>query len=88
MRIAWFCVCSLVLTLAAYGQGSQPAGLTFYKTQDSDDWVRHTLLVQKTYKRVLLVSQDATPPKTIKVAATGSERSRQLGRCRDAGVSC
>lgn len=69
MRIAWFCVCSIALTVAAYAQNSQPAGVTFYRTQDSDDWVRHTLIVQKTYKRVLLVSQDAQPPKAVKVAA-------------------
>jgi hypothetical protein len=46
-----------------------PPSPVFYKTQDSDEWVRHTLHVQKVYSRVLLVDASEHPPQTVSVGA-------------------
>ncbi len=44
-------------------------GLTFYKTQDSNDWVRHNFHLQTTYARVIVVGPKASAPAKIAVAA-------------------
>lgn len=41
----------------------KPQSLTFYKTQDSSDWVAHTLKVQPKYARVIAVTAGAAPAK-------------------------
>ena len=46
----------------------KPQALTFYKTQDSSDWVDHTFKVQSTYARVIAVTAGA-PPATVTVGA-------------------
>ncbi|MEO7331170.1 MAG: right-handed parallel beta-helix repeat-containing protein [Minicystis sp.] len=42
--------------------------LTFYKTQDSNDWVRHNFHVQSTYARVITVGPQASAPAKISVS--------------------
>ncbi len=42
--------------------------MTFYKTQDSNDWVDHTFKVQTSYARVIAVTAGA-PPATVSVGA-------------------
>ena len=39
----------------------------FFKTQDSDEWVRQTFHVQKRYSRVLVVAQEGSAPTTVSV---------------------
>ncbi|MFO0760490.1 MAG: right-handed parallel beta-helix repeat-containing protein [Byssovorax sp.] len=45
-----------------------PHPVTFYKTQDSNDWVRHNFHVQAAYTRVILVGPKASAPAAISVA--------------------
>jgi hypothetical protein len=42
-----------------------PHPLTFYKTQDSNDWVRHNFHLQQRYARVILVGPKAGAPAKI-----------------------
>jgi len=41
----------------------------FYKTRSSDDWVSHSIHVQRTYSRVFLVDASEHPPQRIMVSA-------------------
>ena len=41
----------------------KPQSLTFHKTQDSSDWVAHTLKIQSKYARVIAVTAGAAPAK-------------------------
>jgi hypothetical protein len=42
--------------------------VTFFKTQDSNEWVRHNFHLQTTYARVIVVGPKATAPAKIRVA--------------------
>ena len=44
-----------------------PAPLTFYKTQDSSDWIAHNFKVQAKYARVIAVYSGDKPPSTVTV---------------------
>src|SRR6185295_11381157 len=67
-RKSFFVVC--VLTLLAVNSAAQrPPSPVFYKTADSDEWVRNTLHIQRRYTRVLLVDGSGSPLKTLRVAA-------------------
>ena len=44
----------------------KPQSLSFYRTQDSSDWVAHTFKVQSKYGRVIAVTAGA-PPTTVSV---------------------
>jgi hypothetical protein len=44
----------------------KPQSLSFYKTQESSDWVAHTFKVQSKYARVIAVTAGA-PPATVSV---------------------
>jgi hypothetical protein len=46
---------------------SGPENLSFYKTQDSSDWVSKTFKVQPTYSRVFAVSESGTAPPKVTV---------------------
>lgn len=46
---------------------SPPPSPAFYKTQNSDEWVNHTIHVQKQYSRVLVVDASAQPPRQIRI---------------------
>jgi hypothetical protein len=39
----------------------------FFHTQSSDEWVSHSIHVQRTYKRVLVVDASDEPPKHLKI---------------------
>src|SRR6266496_6609627 len=45
-----------------------PPSPVFYKTQNSDDWVRQTLHIQRRYTRVLLVNAAGDQIKNVRVA--------------------
>lgn len=47
---------------------AKPQPVTFYKTQDSNDWVDHTFKLQTSYARVIAVTAGA-PPATVSVGA-------------------
>jgi nitrous oxidase accessory protein NosD len=47
-------------------QSPQPSPV-FYKAQNSDEWVKHTLRVQKLYSRVLVVDGSGKPPRRIRI---------------------
>jgi hypothetical protein len=67
-------LCAALLFAAPLGLRSGaaarvPPSPVFYKTEDSDEWVRRTLHVQTHYARVLLVDASRHPPRSISVAA-------------------
>jgi hypothetical protein len=45
----------------------QPAPVTFYRTQDSSDWVTHNFKLQARYARVIVVSATDPPPAKVTV---------------------
>jgi len=53
----------LLFTAAA----KAPPSPVFYKTQDSDEWVRRTLHIQRRYSRVLLVDGAAGHAESVRV---------------------
>jgi hypothetical protein len=46
-----------------------PASPVFYETENSDEWVKHTLHVQSKYPRVLVVDAADRGPPQIQVAS-------------------
>ncbi|MGC2196118.1 MAG: right-handed parallel beta-helix repeat-containing protein [Terriglobales bacterium] len=60
---------SLLLAVAQHGPASQtpPPSPIFYKTQNSDEWIEHTLHVQRVYSRVLVVDGSEKPPQQVRV---------------------
>jgi hypothetical protein len=44
-----------------------PEPVVFFRTQDSDEWVRHELQLQRSYARVIAVYATPTPPTTVAV---------------------
>jgi nitrous oxidase accessory protein NosD len=60
---------SLLTLVASIGPARQipPASPVFYKTQNSNEWVDHTLRVQSVYSRVLLVNGSEKTPRQIRV---------------------
>src|ERR1700726_4320643 len=46
-----------------------PPSPVFYKTQNSDEWVRRTLHIQRRYSRVLLVDGAAGHTHSVRVQA-------------------
>src|ERR1035441_5117619 len=46
-----------------------PPSPIFYKTQNSDEWVTHTLQIQKRYSRVLVVDGSGKPPRQIRIGS-------------------
>src|ERR1700730_6054028 len=62
-------ICALALVRPWVPCGaSQPSSPVFYRTEDSDDWVRHTIHLQRKYARVLLVDGSDHAPKHVRVA--------------------
>jgi len=57
-----------VASLAACVAFAQSPPPEFYKTTNSDEWVTHSIKIQRTYSRVLLVDASEHPPHTIRVA--------------------
>jgi len=45
-----------------------PPSPVFYKTKSSDEWVKHSIHVQQTYSRVLVVDASANPPRHIEIS--------------------
>jgi len=66
VRFAYF---SILLVCSVGGPAKQTAPLSpiFYKTQSSDEWVTHTLHVQKLYSRVLIVDASDQPPHQVRI---------------------
>ena len=55
-------------SLAACVASAQSPSPEFYKTTNSDQWVTHSIKIQRTYSRVLLVDASEHPQHTIRVA--------------------
>lgn len=70
--------CFSFLSQNARTQGPAPSPV-FYQTRNSDEWVRHSIHVQQTYSRVLVVDATEHPPQQIKVSAL-SLNARQTDR--------
>ncbi|MDQ6654118.1 MAG: right-handed parallel beta-helix repeat-containing protein [Acidobacteriota bacterium] len=71
MRICFqtiFTISAVALLAITATAQTQPSPV-FYKTQNSDEWVRKTLLIQRKYTRVLLVDGSGQPIKNVSVAA-------------------
>jgi hypothetical protein len=62
-----FSLASFCLTQNALTQGPPPSPV-FYHTKNSDEWVRHSIHIQKTYARVLVVDASEHPPRQLKVS--------------------
>lgn len=61
------CSFALVLALCCRALCAGPAGAAFYRTRDSDDWVRRNLAPQAKYDRAILVGDPDDFPKIIRV---------------------
>jgi hypothetical protein len=57
----------VVITPAAAVAAALPASPVFYHTQNSDDWVNHTIHVQRRYARVLVVDRSGHSPAQVYV---------------------
>jgi hypothetical protein len=73
-----FLLCFFSLSRDARTQGPAPSPV-FYQTRNSDEWVRHSIHVQQTYSRVLVVDATEHPPQQIKVSVL-SLNARQTDR--------
>ena len=58
-------VCSFCASLSA----QTPSSPIFYETQNSDEWVNHTLHIQNKYPRVLVVDASDHGPRHIRAAS-------------------
>jgi hypothetical protein len=58
-------MCSFCAPLSA----QTPSSPIFYKTQNSDEWVNHTLHIQNKYPRVLVVDASDHGPRQIRAAS-------------------
>ncbi len=67
VRVSFAVLVSLVACVAS--AQSSPSSPEFYKTASSDEWVTHSIKLQGTYSRVLLVDASGRPPQTIRVAS-------------------
>jgi hypothetical protein len=67
-RAIFFFIASLCLSQNAWAQGPL-ASPVFYHTRNSDEWVGHSIHIQKTYSRILVVDTSEHPPQQIKVLA-------------------
>ena len=56
-----------------------PHSPVFYQTRASDEWVSHSIHVQKIYSRVLVVDASGHPPQQISVSALNLN-TRETGR--------
>jgi nitrous oxidase accessory protein NosD len=69
----FFCFAAAMLLLAflprEVAAQSPPPSPVFYKTQNSDEWVEHTLHVQQRYSRVLVVDGSGKPPRQIRIGS-------------------
>ncbi|HEY6374821.1 MAG TPA: hypothetical protein VIX90_04775, partial [Edaphobacter sp.] len=65
---AFLSIVLLCFSQEAWTQGPPPSP-TFYHTRNSDEWVNHSLYVQKAYSRVLVVDASEHPPRQIRVSA-------------------
>jgi hypothetical protein len=63
-----FSIVSLCLVQNAWAQKPLPSPV-FYQTRSSDEWVSHSIHVQKAYSRVLVVDASEHPPQRIRVSA-------------------
>lgn len=72
MKVIFGLLCLFIASLCPAQNGSVLEPLrspVFYQTRDSDDWVTHSIHVQKFYSRVLVVDASEHPPQQISVAA-------------------
>jgi hypothetical protein len=66
-----FALATLLLAFRPHeltAQSPRPSQV-FYKTQNSDEWVKHTFHVQKRYSRVLVVDSSDKPPRQIRIGS-------------------
>jgi len=56
-----------VVFLGCIPMTAQQPSPVFFRTQDSDDWVNHSIHVQNKYARVLVVDASGHPPRSISV---------------------
>lgn len=66
-----FALATLLLAFLPHELAAQspPPSPVFYKTQNSDEWVDHTLHVQQRYSRVLVVDGSDNPPRQIRIGS-------------------
>lgn len=75
-----FNIASLLLLLLCTAQSARtqtpPPSPVFYHTSNSSDWVSHSIQIQKTYSRVLVVDASEHPPQTVKAVSLELNASR------------
>jgi hypothetical protein len=81
MRRLFNGICFLLCFVPLTGRADTRAAPSpvFYQTRNSDEWVRHSIHVQQTYSRVLVVDATVHPLQQIKVSAL-SLNARQTDR--------
>jgi hypothetical protein len=57
----------------------QPTPLTFYRTQDSSDWIAHNFKIQPRYTRVIAVYTSDPPPTKVAVSKLDFEAAGTFG---------
>lgn len=76
-----------VLLVASQPPTNAPSPV-FFHTENSDEWVSHSIDIQREYSRVLLVDSSATPPQHLSVPSLNlNSRSNVNGPSRDHPVS-
>ena len=56
----------LILLFGCVAQAKEPSPV-FYHSQNSDDWVEHSILVQQKYARVLVVDASGNTPRKLRI---------------------
>ena len=57
------------MSLALAAAAQTPPSPVFFRTKNSDEWVRRTLHIQRQYSRVLMVDVAANPTKSVRIEA-------------------
>jgi len=77
-------ILSATLILHLNVSGKPPRSPVFYKTENSDEWVSHSLHIQPRYARVLVVDASGHPPQIIGVSTLNlnSRENDKVGPAR------
>ena len=73
-NLTFFLLCFLCLLQNAWAQRPS-ASPVFYRSQNSDAWVSHSIHIQQKYRRVLVVDTAEHPPQQIRVSTLDLNRS-------------
>lgn len=75
--ILFFSIVSLCLSQNAWAQKPLPSPV-FYQTMNSDEWVSHSIHIQKNYSRVLVADASEHPPQQLESLRSTSIQEKQI----------